>query len=391
MRIVIVTHVVHHHWQEKIYAYGPYARELELWTQLFSSVIVAAPCRSETPPGDSLPVQAANIRIARQREAGGEGFFEKIALLLTLPVMVWSLCKAFYRADAIHVRCPGNLGLLGVLLAPLFSRRLVAKYAGQWSGFPGEAWTVKLQRRILRSRWWRGPVTVYGQPQEASLNVVPLFACAVDERQMDRARAAVAGRTLARARRVVFVGRLTASKNADVLLRALASANAKSASLSLEIIGDGPELASLRALSTELALQDYVCFRGALPGDTVFDCFERADILVLASQTEGWPKALTEAMAFGLVCIGSDRGLIPEMLEGRGIVVPPRNVEALTEALCRVARDPQHFSEVRMRAAAWAQQYTLERLRDALRGLLSERWGQPLITESEITRSGISA
>jgi hypothetical protein len=44
-------------------------------------------------------------------------------------------------ADAIHVRCPGNLG---VLLAPLFTRRLVAKYAGQWNGHHGERFALRL-------------------------------------------------------------------------------------------------------------------------------------------------------------------------------------------------------------------------------------------------------
>ncbi len=57
---------------------------------------------------------------------------------LLLPPMIWQLIACLRRADAVHVRCPGNLGLLGVLIAPLFSRRLIAKYAGQWTGYPGK-------------------------------------------------------------------------------------------------------------------------------------------------------------------------------------------------------------------------------------------------------------
>jgi glycosyltransferase involved in cell wall biosynthesis len=83
-------------------------------------------------------------------------------------------------------------------------------------------------------------------------------------------------------------------------------------------------------------------------------------------------------MAHGLVCIGSDRGLIPEMLgEGRGVIVPARDSGALAEALARVAANPRGFEVMRRRAAAWASQYSIEGLRDALAGLLQTHWKLP--------------
>jgi glycosyltransferase involved in cell wall biosynthesis len=101
-------------------------------------------------------------------------------------------------------------------------------------------------------------------------------------------------------------------------------------------------------------------------------------VLVLASETEGWPKAIAEGMAFGLICIGSDRGFVPEMLgEGRGIALCPGDEAALTGALRQIASSPASYEAMRVRAAAWAQKYTLEGLRDSLRDLLTERWGMP--------------
>ena len=82
-------------------------------------------------------------------------------------------------------------------------------------------------------------------------------------------------------------------------------------------------------------------------------------------------------MAFGLVCIGSDRGLIPQILgEGRGFVVPPRDVNALAAALRRAADpgDPANTGPMIGRAAAFGQRYSLEDLREALRELMAERW-----------------
>src|SRR4051794_1463353 len=121
MRLLITSHVIHYSYQGRLYAYGPYAREIDLWADLFSDVAIASPCRDELPPGDCLPFERRNISILPQKEAGGETLSAKLGLIASIPAMIWDLARAMRSADAIHVRCPGNLGLLGVLLAPLFS------------------------------------------------------------------------------------------------------------------------------------------------------------------------------------------------------------------------------------------------------------------------------
>jgi glycosyltransferase involved in cell wall biosynthesis len=105
--------------------------------------------------------------------------------------------------------------------------------------------------------------------------------------------------------RVLFVGRLSRAKNVDILLRALAQANAAGAELTCTVAGTGSELDSLRHLAARLGIQECVEFTGGMGYEKVLDQFERAHILVLVSESEGWPKALVEAMTYGLLCIGS--------------------------------------------------------------------------------------
>ena len=146
MRLLIVSSVIHYRHGSGLFAYGPYAREVDIWADLFPEVIIAAPCRDEAPPGDCLGFTRPNISLRRQAETGGETFKAKAEQVLKLPTLVWGLSSAMREADAIHVRCPGNLGLLGIVLAPLFSRYLIATYAGQWCCDPSEAWRVRFQR-----------------------------------------------------------------------------------------------------------------------------------------------------------------------------------------------------------------------------------------------------
>jgi glycosyltransferase involved in cell wall biosynthesis len=373
-QLLIVSHVVHYCFENRVFAYGPYAREIDIWADLFPSIAIAAPIRHASPPPDCLPFTRANISVFPVTETGGDSLRSRIAQLLSLPLLIRGLCAAMRKADAIHVRCPGNLGLLGALLAPLFSRFLVAKYAGQWNGYPGEPWTVRLQRALLRSWWWRGPVTVYGRWPDQPANVIPFFTSILTADQVSRAREAAGNKRAGEALRVLYAGRLSASKNIDTLLEAISLSGPRR--ISAVILGDGPDRAKLEARAAELGLGDCVRFAGAAPFEQVLEYYDWADALVLTSETEGWPKAIAEAMAFGVICIGSNRGFVPQMLgEGRGIVITPRDATALSSALGELAAHPEKFRSMRALAAEWAQSYSLESLRQALRDLLASNWG----------------
>ena len=374
-RLVVVSHVVHYRRGERVFAYAAYAREIDVWAELFDEVLIAAPCQDESPPADCAPLLRPNIRIMPQPETGGDTIWLKLKQVALTPYLVYRLGRAMRGADAIHVRCPGNLGLLGALVAPLAARCLVAKFAGSWAGYPEEPWSFRFQRWLLRSRWWRGPVTVYGEWPDQPDHIIPFFTSVMTGDQVAHARAASGRRAIASPLRVLFVGRLAPKKNVDVLISAVAQLRAKRVALECVIIGDGVDRASLERQACELGVGEAVLFTGGLPFDQVQLWYQRADVLVLASDAEGWPKAIAEAMAYGLVCIGSDRGFMVRMLgEGRGVLVQPRDLGQLAEALTQICVAPEEFESMRARAAEWAQRYSLEGLRDALAALLAEHW-----------------
>lgn len=377
VNLVIVSSALHYKEGDSLFAYGPYVREIDLWAELFASVIIAAPCRVGPPPGDCLPFSSKRICIHPISETGGDTIGAKLKQIAMLPKLVVELCSVMHRADAIHVRCPGNLGLLGVVLAPLFSNRRIAKYAGEWGGYPREPWTIVLQRLLLRSRWWGAPVTVYGSHPNQPAHVVPFFTSVLDDSQVAKGRRAAKCRAplVGTHLHVLFVGRLASSRNVDVLIQAVADLIDEGVALECTIVGDGPLGPDLRRLAAAGSAADHVHFVGAIPHDCVLRYYENADVLVLASETEGWGKSLVEAMAFGLVCIGSNRGPVPEMLGGgRGLIVPPGDVSALAEHLRNIAYNPPEFMRMRAAAAHWGQRFTLSGLRDALRDLLESQW-----------------
>lgn len=138
----------------------------------------------------------------------------------------------------------------------------------------------------------------------------------------------------------LFAGRLVPQKSLDTLLRAVLAARAECPSLLLVIAGEGPERARLEQQAEALGLPGHVRFIGAV--NDVRPWMEAADIFVLPSVSEGQSNALLEAMAAGLACVATDVGGTADLLEqGRcGRLVPPRDVQAISQALSALAEDP---------------------------------------------------
>jgi glycosyltransferase involved in cell wall biosynthesis len=375
MKLLIVSHVVHYQWQGKLYAWGPYAREINIWADLFSQVVIAAPCCKQKPPADNSAFASSNISITPQLETGGRTLWAKVYQLIMLPVLLCSLMRAMRQVDAIHVRCPGNLGLLGVILAPLFSKYRIAKYAGQWNGYAGEPWTVCLQRFILRSGWWRAPVVVYGKWDNQPKHIIPFFTSIMTKEQVKHAANIAKNKLILNPLKILFSGRLVSNKRVDALLEAIKIIEKDIEDTEVVIVGDGPERDYLEDKSVNFGLGDKVSFTGALSFDEALKWLEWADCLVLPSiHSEGWPKVIAEAMSYGVLCIAVDHGQISNMLKDRGIILESGSPQEIADSLLMVARQPEKFRPIVEKACVWAQQYSLEKLNESLKEVMVLWW-----------------
>lgn len=161
-----------------------------------------------------------------------------------------------------------------------------------------------------------------------------------------------------RAYRLVFVGTFAQLYKApDVLIRAVAICLQKGIDLNLTLIGEGRHLDEMKALVQELGMTERVTFLGYFSSrDGVQKELDKADLFVLPSHQEGLPRAMVEAMARALPCVGSTVGGIPELLPAEDLV-PPGNVDALAEKLQAVLTDPERMAQMSKRNLETAHEY----------------------------------
>jgi glycosyltransferase involved in cell wall biosynthesis len=158
--------------------------------------------------------------------------------------------------------------------------------------------------------------------------------------------------------RLICVGSLEQFyKGHDVLLRAVGQCVAAGADLHLTLVGDGRIRPKIEVLASELGIRGRCEFLGHLTqGPAVFTELDKADLFVLASRTEGLPRAIIEAMARGLPCIATTVGGIPELLPPEDLVAP-NDVPALAGKIREVVDSRSRRERMSQRNVIAAQEY----------------------------------
>lgn len=163
------------------------------------------------------------------------------------------------------------------------------------------------------------------------------------------------------------------------LPRIAAAAVARQVPLELTIVGAGPDEAALREAAAPLVAQGVMRFTGAVSPDAIPAILEVHDVYLLASEFEGMPNALIEAMGRGCVPVVSDmESGIPELVEdGRnGLLAPVGDAEAFAAHLQRLAQDPDMLERLSTAAhhTAVSGPFRLEAMTAAYREVFERAW-----------------
>jgi exopolysaccharide biosynthesis WecB/TagA/CpsF family protein len=188
--------------------------------------------------------------------------------------------------------------------------------------------------------------------------VSTIFNAVIGDDFADRSRAQVHHPWLLQKDRPVFVsaGRLVATKDQQNLLRAFAI-HLRTHPTRLILLGMGPKLAELQALAGSLGIAEHVAFEGFVQNPLPYMC--AADGFVLSSRFEGFGNVLVEAMGCGTPVLSTDCPYGPAEILAHGqfgILVPPRDPEALASGLARLhgARARWPADLLRERAGAFS-------------------------------------
>lgn len=138
-------------------------------------------------------------------------------------------------------------------------------------------------------------------------------------------------------------------KGVDLLIQAVSQCRSAGVNVCMVWLGEGKHRREFEQQAAALGLQDFVRFRGqVMAGQEVTSELDQADLFVMPSRAEGLPRAMIEAMARGLPCIGSTVGGIPELLE-EDDMFPPNRSDVLATKIAKVLGNPQRMQKMSLR------------------------------------------
>lgn len=321
MNLLVISGMPHHLDADRVvYGWGPTVEELDHLATCFSDVHHVALLHQGPPPPNALPYRARNLTTTLLPAAGGKRPIDKLALLGMAPPYVYAIARELRRRrpDAVHIRCPANVPLLALPLVRLLHRGPCwVKYAGNWKA-TNDPLSYRLQRRWLRSPRCRCVVTVNGDWSDSPQHVVGFLNPSLTEHDLAAARAPETGDRPRSPFRLLFVGRVERAKGVDVVLEVARLLAEDEVDYRLEIVGDGAEKASFERRSQKPGLAGRVAFVGWMSKEEVTERYRRAHVVLLPSESEGWPKVLSEAMAYGAVPVARAVSAIPQVLDSTG-------------------------------------------------------------------------
>lgn len=372
MRLAVISSAPLVEKNATLFAYSPYVKELDVWTKHSHEIAFMCPLWRNDK---GLLISEITFPVAkhfRAREFNIKSVKNLIFAVRYSFLNFYNIYRAMRWAEHIHLRCPGNVGLMGCLVQILFpGKPKTAKYAGNWDPKSKQPWSYNLQKWILNNTFLTHNMTVlvYGSWSGASKNIKPFFTASYSDAQKEL----VPPRTiLNQPIRFMFVGTLSPGKRPLYAIELVNNLIKKGIDATLDIYGQGSEHSTLSDYIEKHQLEQRVRLLGNHPSEVITDAYKRNHFLILPSKSEGWPKVVAEAMFWGCVPLSTSISCVPEMLGNgsRGILLDVM-VDEDSRKLTELLADEQKYNQMTTEAVAWSRQFTTDVFEHEIANLLS--------------------
>ena len=387
MKLVVVSHKLCWPSRRSPTGYatdGGFPFQLEAISELFDGTSVVVPSEVEAAEG-LAPIKGRGIKIVALSIPGGTGLERKLKFPLWCLKNGRVIWRAVGESDAVHVPIPGDVGTIGMLFALAQRKPLFVRHCGNW--FVQRTWAERFWKWCMEHfAGGRNVMLATGGAREApsqrNKNIKWIFSTSLrrEQLQKDVPRSLPSDGKL----RIAIVCRQELRKGTDVVINSMPLIRKVFPEASLDVAGDGSQLGKFKELANRLALGTAIRFHGRLDQKSVLELLERSHVFCFpTSASEGFPKAVLEALATGLPVVATPVSALPELLRpGGGVLIREPDACALADAIRIICSNASDYTEMSVRAMETARQYSLEDWQKQIGDELRLSWGVSSLTES---------
>lgn len=266
-----------------------------------------------------------------------------------------------FKPDLIHFQTTFLVGAGGILLGKMIRKPIVGSFH---THFMQEEYLkimrINRQTEVFSTILWKYALLFFNQcdailaPSDETKRILlkqgikrPVYVIpnSISENNIQKVSNAeldlLRSKLKLQKRVLLYVGRISAEKSLDILIRSFAKVLKTRQDITLLLIGYGPRMKELSKLTVELGISNNVLFTGKIAPEKLLTqgYYQLADAFVTASSSEVMPVSLIESMYFGLPLIGVSKRGVGEMIKGVGLLSPPENIDKLAANILRVLSD----------------------------------------------------
>lgn len=307
MKLAIISHTSHYIKDGETVGWGPTIREINHLADLFEEVYHIAPLYEKKAPASSLKYTNPKIKFIPLKPYGGEGMKDKISILTTAPhniKQIKRIVRKLGKTDWIQFRSPTAMGLYVLPFLSINRRpKLWIKYAGNWK-MENPPLSYSFQKWWLENNIQRSKVTINGYWKGQKEHIINFRNPCLETEELIRANESGTEKKFEGKLTICFSGALTENKGAGLLLGALQSLKRKNEIEEIIFAGDGAKKNDYMNLAKGIDLN--ITFKGFISRYELEKIYAKSHLIILPSISEGFPKVIAEAAAYGCVPIVSD-------------------------------------------------------------------------------------
>jgi len=370
MKFVIVTQIAHKLKGDEIFSYAPYINEMRLWEQHVSEIRVVSPISVQRIEINEIAYAKKNIELIEIKEFNITSFKNRVVAFTKIPKILLKIYKEMKWADHIHLRCPGNVGLLGCFVQMLFPNTpKTVKYAGNWDPNSKQPLSYKLQKWLLSNTFLTKncKVLVYGNWPAQSKNILPFFTASYSENEI----IPLERKSISKQIKFIFVGNFSVGKQPLKSVQVVEELQHKGYDVVLDMYGFGTRYEAVENYIQEKSLTKIVHLHGNQPKEIVKKAFQESHFLIFISKSEGWPKVVAEAMFWSCLPVSTGVSCVPYMLGygKRGAIINDKVKDIVLVVESYLKAEGKYQLSV-IQGKEWSQKYTTEKFDKAITKLL---------------------
>jgi glycosyltransferase involved in cell wall biosynthesis len=317
-KLVVISHTAHRKSEDgKLFGWGPTVEEINYLSNFFDEVQhVSCFEQSQQVPSSYREYVNSNITFLPIPIFGGTSIFRKLGILFKMPTVIRQVERALSGASHVQLRVPMGIGLLLIPYFSIRSRKFIfwIKYANNW-GDPNPKMGFRIQRFMLKQNWANCKVTMNGNWPNQEPHCISFENPCLYKHELLNLKTIYEHKIYFPPYKLLFVGRIEHEKGVGVIIEWLSKIELTKIE-KIAFVGDGKDLDHFLEMVQNFRLTDKLIFMGSRSREEIHKLYQEYHFFLFPSMaSEGFPKVVAEAMAFGCIPVTSEVSSLKEFLQ----------------------------------------------------------------------------